>query len=245
MANELLTIKGLAKVFVLHNIRGRRVTALDGVDVTVNQGEHVALAGDSGAGKSTLLRCVYRTCVPTSGSIKFRGTELTTLSDSEMADLRERHIGYASQFLRAEPRRGVLDVVARAGIRGGMDRAAAAEAAADALRRVGVGEPLWETYPSLLSGGEKQRVGLAAAIVRAPSLLLLDEPVASLDPANRESMLELIGSLRQSGVTVLSVFHDTGAIARLADRVVLLRGGRVADQGHPDEILPLLSGAPV
>lgn len=245
MAAELLTIRGLSKVFVLHNISGRRVAALDDVDIDVGEGEHVALAGDSGAGKSTLLRCVYRTCVPTSGSIRFRGTELTTLSDSDMADLRELHVGYVSQFLRAEPRRGVLDVVARSGARGGLQPAAATEAAADALRRVGIKEPLWETYPSMLSGGEKQRVGLAAAIVRAPSLLLLDEPVASLDPANRESVLELIASLGDRGVTVLSVFHDTGAIARLADRVVLLRGGRIVDQGLPDQILPLMGGVPV
>jgi len=245
MTTRLLTVKGLSKVFVLHNIGSRRVVALDAVDVEVNQGEHVALAGDSGAGKSTLLRCVYRTCVPTSGSIRFQGTELTTLSDSEMADLRELHIGYASQFLRAEPRRGVIEVVARSGARGGLDPIAATEAAVDALRRVGIGESLWETYPSLLSGGEKQRVGLAVAIVRAPSLLLLDEPVASLDPANRESVLELIASLKARGVTVLSVFHDTDAIARLADRVVLLRGGRAASQGTPEQVLPLLSGVPV
>ncbi len=240
----LLQIRGLSKVFVLHNIAERRVVALDGVDIDVPEGEHVALAGDSGAGKSTLLRCVYRTCVPTSGSIRFGGIELTSLSDSQMADLREVHIGYVSQFLRAEPRRGVVDVVARSGMRGGLDPEAASEAAGDALRRVGITEPLWDTYPSLLSGGEKQRVGLAAAIVRAPKLLLLDEPVASLDPANRESVLDLIASLRERGVTVLSVFHDTGAIARLADRVVLLRSGRIVEQGPAEHILPLLAAVP-
>lgn len=240
-----LRIRGLTKVFILHNIGERRVVALDGVDIEVLKGQHVALAGDSGAGKSTLLRCVYRTCVATGGSIRYRGTELTTLSDSEMADLRELHIGYVSQFLRAEPRRGVLETVARSGMRGGLDSEAAEQAGTEALKRVGIGEALWMTYPALLSGGEKQRVGLAAAIVRAPSLLLLDEPVASLDPANRESVLELVASLGQRGVTVLSVFHDTAAIARLADRVVLLRGGRVVDQGPPNRILPLLAPVPV
>ena len=238
----ILTIRDLRKSFTLHAVDGRTVPALDGVDLDVAPGEHVALAGTSGAGKSSLLKCVYRTYLPSSGSVRFRRTdgadvELTALTDSEMADLRADEIGYVSQFLRAEPRRGTLDVVARAGVRRGMDPDAAREAAAEALRRVRIDERLWGTFPTVLSGGEKQRVNLAAGTIEPPRLLLLDEPVSALDPANREAVLDLIGDLAGRGVAVLAVFHDLDAMLRLATRVVVLEHGRVVDQGPPHEVL--------
>jgi alpha-D-ribose 1-methylphosphonate 5-triphosphate synthase subunit PhnL len=233
----VLEIRDLHKVFTLHNIGGRTVTALAGVSLDVGAGEHVALAGSSGAGKSSLLKCCFRTYLPTSGSIAYDGVELTTLADAEVADLRQRDVGYVSQFLRAEPRRGALDVVARAGVRRGLDPDRATEAAAESLTRLRLPEALWSTYPSMLSGGEQQRVNLAAATVEPPRLLLLDEPVSALDPANREAVLQLVEGLAKRGVAVLSVFHDHEVIERVATRVVLLRGGAVAASGAPAEVL--------
>lgn len=233
----MLEVRDLRKVFTLHNIGGRRVVALDGVSLDVAVGEHVALAGTSGAGKSSLLKCTYRTYLPTSGSVRWDGAELTTMDDTALADLREREVGYVSQFLRAEPRRGALDVVARAGIRRGMDPAHAHDAAAESLRRLRVDESLWLTYPSMLSGGEQQRVNLAAATLEPPRLLLLDEPVSALDPGNREAVLQLVEGLAERGVAVLSVFHDHDVIERVATRVVLLRRGRVEATGSPAEVL--------
>jgi alpha-D-ribose 1-methylphosphonate 5-triphosphate synthase subunit PhnL len=238
----ILRVRDLHKRFVLHAIDGREVPALDGVSLDVHAGEHVALAGTSGAGKSSLLKCIYRTYLPTSGEVWFRrpdGTEveLTGLGDAALADLREHEVGYVSQFLRAEPRRGVLDVVARAGIRRGMDPAAARDAAAAALTRVNIAERLWRTYPTLLSGGEKQRVNLAAGTIEPPRLLLLDEPVSALDPENREAVLDQIAQLTTQGVAVLAVFHDLDAMLRLASRVVLMRHGRVVDDGDPESVL--------
>ncbi|MEL7155425.1 MAG: ATP-binding cassette domain-containing protein [Actinomycetota bacterium] len=238
----LLAVRQLVKRFTLHAVDGRTVVGLDGVDLDVGHREHVALAGLSGAGKSSLLKCVHRTYVAESGSIRYRTetgsmVDLLALPDGELADLREREIGYVSQFLRAEPRRGVLDVVARAAQRMGADEEEARDRAAQVLRQLNIGESLWATYPTLLSGGEKQRVNLAAGIVVAPRLLLLDEPVSALDPANRQAVLDVIAELTARGATVLSVFHDLDAMAQLADRIVVLIDGHIIDDGPAADIL--------
>lgn len=237
----VLSVRGLRKSFVLHAIGGRTVESLHGVDVDVRAGEHVALAGPSGAGKSSLLRCVYRTYLPDDGKVVLRidgkDVELTGLPDREMAQLRGREIGYVSQFLSAPPRTGPWEVVAASARRRGLDREDAREAAAEALRRLNVDEVLWDVDCGVLSGGERQRVNLAAGTVRPPRLLLLDEPVSALDPANRDAALELIGSLAAQGVAVLAVFHDLDAMRRLASRVVLMSNGLVEQSGSPAELL--------
>ncbi|MCQ8186987.1 ATP-binding cassette domain-containing protein [Streptomyces rugosispiralis] len=240
--DTVLSVRGLRKDFTLHTIDGRTVDALHGVDLDVRPGEHVALAGTSGAGKSTLLRCVYRTYLTGSGHIWFRtaGGELldvAALPDADAAELRGQEIGYVSQFLRPQPRRSVISIVASAGVARGMGRADAREAAAAALRQVAIAEHLWDTHATVLSGGQKQRVNIAAGTIAPPRLLLLDEPVSALDPANRAAVLDLIARLEETGTAVLSVFHDLDAIERLATRVVVLGGGQVLATGAPGEIL--------
>jgi alpha-D-ribose 1-methylphosphonate 5-triphosphate synthase subunit PhnL len=240
--DAVLSVRGLTKSFTLHTIDGREVPALLGVDLDVRAGEHLALAGASGAGKSSLLRCVYRTYRPGGGAMLLRtGTgrvvDLAALPDAAVADLRGREIGYVSQFLRGEPRRGVLDLVARAGAARGMDPGTAREAAAAALRRLGIEERLWAMHTTVLSGGQKQRVNLAAGTISPPRLLLLDEPVSALDPVNREAVLGMIADLGATGTAVLSVFHDLDAIERLATRVAVLEGGRITAEGAPAEVL--------
>lgn len=247
MSGAVLSVRGLHKSFTLHTIDGRTVDALCGVDLDVGPGEHVALAGSSGAGKSSLLKCVYRTYLATAGTVHFRqadGTavDLVALPDRELAELRGHEVGYVSQFLRAEPRRSTFETVARAGARRGMPAGEARDAAADALRALNLDEVLWDVHATVLSGGEKQRVNLAAAVVQPPRLLLLDEPVSALDPANREAALALIAQLTERGVAVLGVFHDLDAMARLATRVVLMRAGRVVADGLAGDVLPELAG---
>lgn len=242
----VLRIESLTKQFVLHNITGRTVTALRGIDLVVDRGEHVALAGPSGAGKSTLLKCVYRTYLPSTGRVHLRLRDgslvaLTDVSDQEMAALRGREVGYVSQFLHAQPRRSPFEIVTRAAMQRGMARDDAREAAAAALRRLRLDEVLWDVYASVLSGGERQRVNLAAGTVSPPQLLLVDEPVSALDPENRDAALDLIAELTERGVAVLAVFHDIGAMARLATRVVLMLDGRVDRSGPPEQILPELT----
>ncbi|MFD1812439.1 ATP-binding cassette domain-containing protein [Rhodococcus gannanensis] len=241
MTKNVLSVRNLRKTFTLHTIDGRTVTSLHGVDLDVAEGEHVALAGPSGAGKSSLLRCVHRSYLPDSGMVTL-GTEngpvdLTALPDRDMARLRGRELGYVSQFLSAPPRTGPMEVVAAAGRRRGMSRADARDAAADALQRLALDEALWDVDCSVLSGGERQRVNIAAGTVNPPRLLLLDEPVSALDPANRERALDLIASLSAQGVAVLAVFHDLEAMHRLASRVVRFEEGRIAAEGTAAEVL--------
>jgi alpha-D-ribose 1-methylphosphonate 5-triphosphate synthase subunit PhnL len=237
----VLQVRDLAKTFTLHTVDGRSVSSLRGVDLDVSAGEHVALAGASGAGKSSLLRCVHRSYLPDAGTVTlFLDTgpvELTTLADRAMARLRARELGYVSQFLAAPPRTGPLELVAAAARRRGLGRAEAAEAAAGALQRLALDEALWDVDCGVLSGGERQRVNLAAATVRPPRLLLLDEPVSALDPVNRERALDMIAALSDAGVAVLAVFHDADAMRRLATRVVELRDGQVAREGAPTDVL--------
>lgn len=243
--SPVLEVRGLVKTFTLHTVDGRTVVSLRGVDLDVAAGEHVALAGPSGAGKSSLLRCVHRTYLPDSGTVTLyrdgadgRGpVELTALPDRALARLRARELGYVSQFLAAPPRTGPLELVAAAARRRGLDRVAAADAAAAALRSLALDEALWDVDCGVLSGGERQRVNLAAATVRPPRLLLLDEPVSALDPANRERALELIASLSGAGVAVLAVFHDADAMHTLATRVVELRDGLITAEGSPAQVL--------
>jgi alpha-D-ribose 1-methylphosphonate 5-triphosphate synthase subunit PhnL len=230
--HRVLTVEQLHKSFLVHAVSGRRIVGLRDVGVTVDAGEHVALAGPSGSGKSTLLKCVHRTYLADRGRVILtqadgREIDLVTAPDHLVADLRALEMGYVSQFLRSAPRRGVLDVVTRAGVRRGLDEEAAEEAAGDVLARLGIGEELWPIYPSLLSGGEKQRVNLAAGIVAPPRLLLLDEPMSALDPAARENVLSVLAAVSAAGAAILSVFHDHDAIARLAHRVVQLRDGAI------------------
>ncbi|WP_344875010.1 ATP-binding cassette domain-containing protein, partial [Nonomuraea antimicrobica] len=125
----------------------------------------------------------------------------------------------------------------RAGAARGLDPGAARDAAAAALRRLGIEERLWAMHTTVLSGGQKQRVNLAAGTISPPRLLLLDEPVSALDPVNREAVLSMIADLTGAGVAVLSVFHDLDAIERLATRVVVLEDGRVAADGPPAAVL--------
>jgi alpha-D-ribose 1-methylphosphonate 5-triphosphate synthase subunit PhnL len=243
---SILEVRDIAKSFTLHNIDGRTVTALSNVSFTVNPGEHVSLAGSSGAGKSTLLRLIYRTYSITTGTVNFRlsnneWVDIAQLSDAEVIAIRGREIGYVSQFLHAQPRRSVIDLVTKAGISRGMSASDAREQAGISLNRLGITSALWDVHTSVLSGGEKQRVNIAAGLISPPRLLLLDEPVSALDPENRERAIEVIADLRDAGVAVLAVFHDLDAISRLASRIILMSRGQILTDGSVDQVLPQLT----
>jgi alpha-D-ribose 1-methylphosphonate 5-triphosphate synthase subunit PhnL len=247
LGEPVLTVRGLRKEFFIHAI-GRRVPALRGVELTVAGGEHVALVGPSGAGKSTLLKCVWRSCLPSAGEIMLRRrdssvVDLAAADDRAVVEMRRHDLAYVSQFLRPDCRRSVLEVVGRAAVRRGLEPGGAEAAAAAALRQVSLEQELWTTQPAVLSGGEQQRVNLAAGTLCPPRLLLLDEPVAALDAGHREVVFRLIRELSRAGVSVLSVFHDPDAVRALADRVVVLREGEVAAAGSPGQTLDRASAA--
>lgn len=248
--NPILTVTDLTKTFTLHAIGGRQVRSLDSVTFTLAAGEHLAVAGASGAGKSSLLRCIYRNYLPDSGRVLLRTEsgelDLTALPDRRMARLRGREFGYVSQFLAAPPRQGPLRLVTAAAQRRGLDESEARAAAVASLELLGIEERLWEVDCSLLSGGERQRVNLAAGTVSPPRLLLLDEPVSALDPANRALALNVIARLTEQGVSVLAVYHDLEIIRRMSDRLLIMDDGRLIADGAPDRVLatehPALTG---
>jgi alpha-D-ribose 1-methylphosphonate 5-triphosphate synthase subunit PhnL len=194
--------------------------------------------------KSTLLKCVWRSCLPTTGEIWLNRhddsrIDLASAGDKAIIDARKHDLAYVSQFLRPDCRRTVLLVVGRAAVRRGLEPAGATAAARAALRRVSLAEDLWGTQPVVLSGGEQQRVNLAAGTLCPPRLLLLDEPVAALDAGNRETVLKLMRDLSRTGASILSAFHDLDVVRALADRVVVLHDGKVAADGSPGDALAL------
>lgn len=222
----VLRLAGLGKSFYLHEQR-KAVPSASGVTFDVAQGELVALVGPSGAGKSSLLKSIYRTYLPSGGAIQYRTgggdlVDLATASESEIIALREREIGFVTQFLHCLPRQSTRDVVARPLVRLGVGEAEARERARSLLLRLGVPESLHDIAPATFSGGERQRVNIARGLIVRRRLLLLDEPTASLDAAARDRVIDLIREEKAAGVAVLAIFHDPDVVAALADRSVTI-----------------------
>lgn len=239
-----LKVESLGKDFVLHMLGGRRLTAFEEVSFSVERGEFLGVLGRSGSGKSSLLRCIYRRYLPTSGNVFFESKEgladLASVSDREMLRLREREIGYVSQFFSAIPRTPAVDVVAEPLVVRGEGAGAARERASEVMRSLGLPEELHEAFPATMSGGEKQRVNLARALVGRPDLLLLDEPTSALDLGTRSLAIEAIGELKAAGVTMVGIFHDLDSLRALADNALVMEGGLVRWIGPASEATDLV-----
>ena len=220
---DVLKINGLSKDFTLHLQDGLVLPVLDGIDLTLKAGECVALTGASGAGKSTLMRMVYANYLCTQGSIRVRHdgawTDLASATPHQVLQLRRHTIGYVSQFLRVIPRIPTLDIVAEPAVARGVSRDEALERARVLLSRLRVPERLWSLPPATFSGGEQQRVNVARGFIARHALLLLDEPTASLDADNRETVLSLIEEAKADGIAILGIFHDLEARTRVCDRL--------------------------
>jgi alpha-D-ribose 1-methylphosphonate 5-triphosphate synthase subunit PhnL len=228
--NPILEINGLGKHFTLHE-QGVQIPSCSHVNLTSTTGELTALVGPTGAGKSSVLKCVYRTYLPSSGSILFTQEDgstidLCTASESEMLQLRERDIGFVTQFLHCLPRKAAIDIVAAPLLRQGESANIAREKARELLNTLNVPERLWNVPPATFSGGEKQRVNLARGLIAKPRLLLLDEPTASLDPDTTDRVVDLLNHIKQEGVAMLAIFHHPELVDRLADNVVELAMAR-------------------
>ena len=218
-----LRVSDLAKSFTIHAQGGLSLPVLRDVSLAVSPGECLALVGPSGAGKSTLLRSLYGNYRADSGSIRVRqDDEWTELVDAEpraVLDVRHRTMGFVSQFLRVIPRVSAVDVVAEPLRRRGTDPAEARQRAEFLLAMLGIPARLWALPPATFSGGEQQRVNIARSLIVEYPVLLLDEPTASLDAANRDGVVELICQRRDAGAAIVGIFHDTDVRDAVATRV--------------------------
>jgi len=216
----MIDVRGLGKSFTLHNQGSVVIPVMEGAEVTVRPGECVGLIGASGSGKSTLMRMIWGNYLAESGSIRVGTLDVATAEPRQIMALRRQTLGYVSQFLRVVPRVPTLDVVAEPLRVLGVPVDAARARAAELLARLNIPERLWTLSPTTFSGGEQQRVNIARGFAHGYPALLLDEPTASLDAANREVVLCLIEEAKARGAAILGIFHDEGARDRLCDRVV-------------------------
>ena len=216
----MILVDGVAKSFILHNQGGVVIRVLEGAEFQVAPGECVALTGESGVGKSTLMRMIYGNYLTQSGSIRVGGVEVASVAPREILKLRREVLGYVSQFLRVVPRVPALAVVAEPCLAVGMEPGAAEERARALLARLRIPEALWGLSPLTFSGGEQQRVNIARGFAHEYPAMLLDEPTASLDEVNRETVLELIGEAKGRGAAIVGIFHDRAVRERVADREV-------------------------
>lgn len=218
-----LKAEGLGKTFTLHLQGGVTLPVLRGVELVVAPGECVALAGPSGAGKSTLMRCLYGNYGAEAGRILIRhaGTvvDLAAADARAMRAIRRDTLGYVSQFLRVIPRVPAIEIVAEPLTARGVARDAALDRAAALLARLNLPARLHHLPPATFSGGEQQRINLARGFAADYPVLLLDEPTASLDAANREVVIALIAEAKARGAAIIGIFHDAEVRDRVADRL--------------------------
>lgn len=220
--NTMLKLSGVTKSFTLHVQGGVQIPVFDGVDLSVEAGECVALAGPSGTGKSTLMRMIDANYVCQGGSIEVRHdgawVDMATAHPHTVINVRRKTIGYVSQFLRVVPRVPTIDIVAEPLRDLGIEVSAARERAEELLTRLNIPSNLWSLSPITFSGGEQQRVNIARGFAHHYPVMLLDEPTASLDAGNKSVVLELIDEARQRRSAIIGIFHDQDVRDAVATR---------------------------
>lgn len=237
MSQPILSIKNLVKTYP------NGVQALKGVSFDVKKGEFLVIIGLSGSGKSTLLRCVNRLHDPTSGEIVFNGKDVAQVQGEEVRTLR-KHIGMIFQHFNLIPRHSVLSnvLMGRLGFMGsfksifGFFSQEDKDKAMQYLKLVGISEKA-KIRADQLSGGQQQRVAIARALTQGPSILLADEPVASLDPATCHTVMDYLKKVNQElGITVICNLHFLSLVRQYATRVIALKGGQIVYEGTPHDI---------
>lgn len=222
--HAMLTVEKLEKRFVSHILDGKEIIGFPPISFKVAEGTALGLMGPSGHGKSSVLKCIYRTYLASSGQISFNSealgsVELTRLGEYEMLRLRRTEIGYVTQFLSVLPRVPALDVVAEPLVTAGSTWNAARDRARDLLHRLRIDARLHDAFPSTFSGGEKQRINLARAVIRPTRMMLLDEPTASLDPESLQVVLDILSEMKARGTTMIAIFHDRSIMESLMDDI--------------------------
>lgn len=229
MSDVLLQVRDLRKSFLTERTR---IDVLNGIDVSVGEGDTIALVGASGAGKSTLLHVIGTLDRPTSGEVLFRGNDVFRMGNGELASFRNRSIGFVFQFHHLLPEFTALENVMMPALIGGVAKEEALESASNLLKDVGLSHRLTHK-PGELSGGEQQRVAIARALVMSPALLMADEPTGNLDRNTSEEVHDLLSGIQErTGLTLIIVTHNE----RLADRMgktIRLVDGRIQENDNP------------
>lgn len=228
----MLKVENLSKEFCIHIRNDAQIEGFEHINMEVKAGTLTAITGPSGCGKSSLLKCIYRTYTPTGGHVWYtkesgRKIDLATAEPWEIIKLRKKEIGYVSQFFSVIPRISALDILINTQTAQGVTETIARKKAQEYLECVGISNQLWDMYPSTFSGGEKQRLNIANALITSPRFLLLDEPTASLDKVSKEWVMDLILKLKAQGTAMLGVFHDDIAIRTLADNRYEMRERKI------------------
>lgn len=218
----IIETKDIAKRYIMG---AEVVDALKGVSITIRKGEYVAFMGPSGSGKSTLMNIIGCLDSPTSGTYILNGKDVSDMSENELAEVRNREIGFVFQTFNLLPRQSSLDNVALPLIYAGFNKTDRSEKAQRVLESVGLGERS-NHKPNELSGGQRQRVAVARALVNDPSILLADEPTGNLDTRTSYEIMQLFAEIHSKGNTIIMVTHEED-IARYAHRIVRLRDGMI------------------
>ena len=218
-----ILVDGLAKTFTLHNQGSAGIPVFDRLQLSVKPGECVVLAGESGVGKSTLMRTIFGNYLPTQGRVEVlhdgRYVDITSAAPHMVLEIRRRTLGYVSQFLRVIPRISTLDLTMEPLLENGVDPDEARERAIAVLQALRLPQAHWDLPPATFSGGEQQRVNIARSFVREYPILLLDEPTASLDAANRAIVVALIRAALEKGTAMIGIFHDADVRDAVATRL--------------------------
>jgi len=232
MNKEIIRIENLGKTF---GEGDNAVVALKDINLSIEQGEIFGIIGLSGAGKSTLVRCINLLERPTSGSVIFDGTDITSLSDSELRNIR-RSIGMIFQSFNLLMQRTALDNICFPLELAGVPRREARARARELLETVGLSDKE-KAYPAQLSGGQKQRVAIARALATNPKVLLCDEATSALDPTTTQSILGLLKDLNQKlNLTVIIITHEMKVIEQICNRVAIIDNSRIEEIGTVDEV---------
>ncbi len=219
-----LVVSEVAKSFTMHLRDGIKLPVVSDVSFSVAAGECVVLGGPSGIGKSSLLKMIYGNYVVDTGQIlvnhQGKVVDLASADPRTIIEVRKQSLGYVSQFLRTVPRVAALDVVAEPLLARGVAASEARERAAVLLTKLNLPEALWQLPPATFSGGEQQRVNIARGFITDHTILLLDEPTASLDATNRAVVVGMIADKKKAGVALLGIFHDEEVREAAADRIL-------------------------
>jgi alpha-D-ribose 1-methylphosphonate 5-triphosphate synthase subunit PhnL len=219
-----LVVSEVAKSFTMHLQGGVKLAVVENVSFSLKAGECAVLGGPSGAGKSSILKMIYGNYAADNGQIIVthggRLVDLAAADPRSVIAIRRDTIGYVSQFLRTIPRVSAVDVVAEPLIARGAEHGDATDRACEMLARLNLPERLWQLPPSTFSGGEQQRVNIARGFITVHPVLLLDEPTASLDAANRQVVIDMIGEKKKAGAALLGIFHDLDVREAVADHVI-------------------------